>query len=211
MVAIIEKYSTIWETAESCTYFFLRNHFFSYKFCFVFEISSCIFDWWIVFEINKELFRLFLFSTAFCFQLLKRLLRIHIWKKLLIYINDNTALKLLQCYFYSDWVIENDFIFIFRERMGMSLGSCHFQKIANGKETAANLVTEALIKALKLQLLVVILPKKSPLYGRYFWTYPSKTKKIMSCFSDSKKEDYIRQIMDGCWYEKSTFWNCVNR
>ena len=211
MVAIIEKHSTIWETAESCTCFFYETTSLATSFVLYlkFQVVSLIDG--LSSEINKELFRLFLFSTAFCFQLLKRLLRIHIWKKLLIYINDNTALKLLQCYFYSDWVIENDFIFIFRERMGMSLGSCHFQKIANGKETAANLVTEALIKALKLQLLVVILPKKSPLYGRYFWTYPSKTKKIMSCFSDSKKEDYIRQIMDGCWYEKSTFWNCVNR
>ena len=61
----------------------------------------------------------------------------------------------------------------------MSLGNCHFQKIANGKETAANLVTEALIKEPKLQLLVVILPKKSPLYGRYFWTYPSSISSLV--------------------------------
>ena len=50
----------------------------------------------------------------------------------------------------------------------MRLGNCRFQRIANEGETAASLVTEALIKALKLQLLVVILPEKSPLYGRPF-------------------------------------------
>ena len=50
----------------------------------------------------------------------------------------------------------------------MRLGDCHFQRIASEGETAANLVTEALIKARKLQLLVVILPKKSLLYGRSF-------------------------------------------
>ena len=50
----------------------------------------------------------------------------------------------------------------------MSLGNCHFERIANEGETAANIVTEALGEALSLQLLVVILPEKSPLYGKYF-------------------------------------------
>lgn len=50
----------------------------------------------------------------------------------------------------------------------MRLGNCHFQRTANEGETAANLVTEALVKVLKLQLLVVILPEKSLLYGRSF-------------------------------------------
>ena len=50
----------------------------------------------------------------------------------------------------------------------MTLGNCHFQTFANEGETAAKLVTEALIKVLKLQLLVVILPEKSSLYGRSF-------------------------------------------
>ena len=62
-------------------------------------------------------------------------------------------------------------MFLFRGRMGMRLGNCHFQRTANEGETAANLVTEALTEALKLQLLAVILPEKSPLYGRYFWIF----------------------------------------
>ena len=84
------------------------------------------------------------------------------------YINDNTALELSQCYFCGEWVIENYFIFIFRGRIGINLGKCQFQRIASEGEKAANLVTEALRKALKLQLLVVILPKKSSFYGRSF-------------------------------------------
>ena len=50
----------------------------------------------------------------------------------------------------------------------MRFGNCHFQIIANEGESAASLVTETLIKALKLQLLVVVLPEKSPFYGRSF-------------------------------------------
>ena len=46
------------------------------------------------------------------------------------------------------------------------LGKCHFQRIADGSETATRLVTEVLMKAPKLQILVVILPGKTPLYGR---------------------------------------------
>ena len=48
------------------------------------------------------------------------------------------------------------------------LGKCHFHRIADGSETATRLVTEALMKAPKLQILVDILPGKTPLYGRLF-------------------------------------------
>ena len=57
-------------------------------------------------------------------------------------------------------------MFIFREGIGFMLGKCHFQRIAGGSETATRLVTVALMKAPKLQILVVILPGKTPLYGR---------------------------------------------
>ena len=57
-------------------------------------------------------------------------------------------------------------MFIFRERIGIMLRKCHFQRIADGSKTATRLVTEALMKAPKLQLLVVIFPGKRPLYGR---------------------------------------------
>ena len=52
--------------------------------------------------------------------------------------------------------------------MGLRFGRCDFQRVANEGQTAASLITEALTEALQLQLLVVILPDKSPLYGRYF-------------------------------------------
>ena len=55
---------------------------------------------------------------------------------------------------------------IFRANIGIMLGECHFQRIADGRETATRLVTEALMKAPSLQLLVVILPGKTPVYGR---------------------------------------------
>ena len=58
-------------------------------------------------------------------------------------------------------------MFIFRGKIGIALGECHFQRLADEKQTASHLVTEALMKAPKLQLLVVILPGKTPLYGRY--------------------------------------------
>ena len=58
-------------------------------------------------------------------------------------------------------------MFIFRRKIGIALGECHFQRLADEKQIASRLVTEALIKAPKLQLLVVILPGKTPLYGRY--------------------------------------------
>ena len=49
----------------------------------------------------------------------------------------------------------------------MNLDDCHFQRIASKEEKAADLVTEALkLTALKLQLLVVILPGKLTFYGR---------------------------------------------
>lgn len=57
-------------------------------------------------------------------------------------------------------------MFIFREGIGFMLGKCHFHRIADGSETATRLVTEALMKAPKLQILVDILPGKTPLYGR---------------------------------------------
>ena len=57
-------------------------------------------------------------------------------------------------------------MFIFRGKIGILLGECHFQRLADGREAATHLVTEALMKAPKLQLLVVILPGKTPLYGR---------------------------------------------
>ena len=62
----------------------------------------------------------------------------------------------------------NNFIFIFRGKIGIRIGKCHFEKIANEGEHAAYLVTEALMKAPNLQLLIVILPGKTPFYGRYF-------------------------------------------
>ena len=52
--------------------------------------------------------------------------------------------------------------------MGVRLGDCHFQRFANEREHAGNLVTEALTEAPTLKLLVVILPGKTPLYGKYF-------------------------------------------
>ena len=60
---------------------------------------------------------------------------------------------------------------IFRGKIGIMLGECHFQRIADRGETATRLVTEALMKAPRLQLLVVILPGKTPLYGRLFCTF----------------------------------------
>ena len=68
--------------------------------------------------------------------------------------------------FCVDWAIKNRFMFIFREGIGFMLGKCHFHRIADGSETATRLVTEALMKAPKLQILVDILPGKTPLYGR---------------------------------------------
>ena len=52
--------------------------------------------------------------------------------------------------------------------MGIWLGDCHFQRFANDREPAGNLVTEALKNVPTLKLLVVILPGKTPLYGKYF-------------------------------------------
>ena len=75
--------------------------------------------------------------------------------------------KLLPWLFYVDWVTENYLVFIFRGKIGIALGECHFQCIADERQTASCLVTEALMKAPKLQLLMVILPGKTPLYGRY--------------------------------------------
>ena len=57
----------------------------------------------------------------------------------------------------------------------MALGDCHFQRIATKRECAVNLVTEGLMKAPTLQLLVVILQGKTPFYGRYFLTFLSRT------------------------------------
>ena len=59
--------------------------------------------------------------------------------------------------------------------MGIWLGDCHFQRFANDREPAGNLVTEALKNAPTLKLLVVILPGKTPLYGKYFKTFSSST------------------------------------
>ena len=50
--------------------------------------------------------------------------------------------------------------------MAIQLGNCCFQRFASEREPALNLVTEALRNAPTLQLLVVILPGKTPLYGK---------------------------------------------
>ena len=59
------------------------------------------------------------------------------------------------------------------------LGDCQFQRFANERESTSNLAAEALMKASRLQLLVVILPGKTPFdgrfYGRYYLTFPSSS------------------------------------
>ena len=52
--------------------------------------------------------------------------------------------------------------------MGIRLGDCQYQRFAIEGEHAVNLVTEALTRAPTLQLLVVILPGKTPFYGKHF-------------------------------------------
>lgn len=64
--------------------------------------------------------------------------------------------------------MKNNFTFIIRSKIGIKFGDCHFQGITNEREPAANLITEALMIAPKLQLLVVILPGKTPFYCKYF-------------------------------------------
>ena len=112
-----------------------------------------------------------------------------------LFLNGNTY-EQLQGYFYVEWVIDNIFIFIFRGNIGIKLGDCHFQRFANERESTSNLVAEALMKASRLQLLVVILPGKTPFYGRYYLTFPSSSFGFKNCwsYSGSWNSEYDRRI-----------------
>ena len=52
--------------------------------------------------------------------------------------------------------------------MGITIGNCSFEKTANHRDTAAQVITDALGEVSSLQLLVVVLPEKTQFYGTFF-------------------------------------------
>lgn len=65
----------------------------------------------------------------------------------------------------------NIFHFLFRKKIGITLRNSVFERIANQGDTAAKIITEALLEEPNLQLLVVVLEGKKEtkqIYGSFF-------------------------------------------
>lgn len=68
-------------------------------------------------------------------------------------------------------VVTSIFPFLFRKKIGITLHNYTFERIANQRDTAAKMITKALLEAPDLQLLVVVLEGKEEtkqFYGSFF-------------------------------------------
>lgn len=74
------------------------------------------------------------------------------------------------------------FPLLFREKTGITLHNFTFEKIVNQRDTAARIITDVLLEAPSLQLLLVVLQggkETENFYGRFFCLFSSMIIRIV--------------------------------